>query len=367
VDFPLQIPVILFLAATMAGSLWGMMAPEGGGSRVGRPVNLVLIVALLAIVGLQSAKRDGITAGNLGLLADDSAGLAQIESQLSRERAGAREGIGRLAFVWSVTVAKEKGPSAGLDASVVAAAAARRRTVAQPLDAAAHLAEASSWALATELMRKHNLVGLLQPEEMLASAEQAVSRAFSLEPTNPLVLLEIARIQLQLGRWSPLKKGHYRRAALALTKAIALDPWASSKAYRLSDELGESDFLLLTTSQPQACFENGLAWQRRGDIQRAESQFREALSIDGDFAAAHFSLGTILRARNDPAFDHHFRQFLALGNRHSGMGAWSMLWLGETERAITLFRDLLEDEPDRTWLKSGLEQANLQAKGNLTF
>lgn len=357
VDFPLQIPAILLVAATMAGVLWGTMTPHHDSTASGPPVVLIFVVAFLALVGLQSAKRDGIIAGNLALLENPPERLAEVEAQLSRELPGARKGLGRLAFTWSARVADEKGPQVGLDASIAAADAARRRSKAQPLDAAAHLAEASSLAMGSALLRKHQLQTSILPEEMLAATEHALSRALSLEPTNPLVLLEVARIQLQLSRWSPLKKGHKRRAALALKAAIDLDPWASSNAYRLTDQLDEKDFLLVSLDHPQAHFEMGLGWQRRGRTETAETQFRKALAMDKALAGAHFALGGILRNKKDPEFKFHLRQYLAFGNLHSGMGAWSVLWLGETDRAATLFEGLLLKEPNRRWLKNGLEQA----------
>lgn len=355
VDFPFQIPAILWIVAACTGLLWGTVKPQSTEPVRHSPLLPLSLLAALALVGLQTAKKDSIDHGNLGVLNDPQADLRSIEFQLLRETRGARRGLGRLALRRAQILSSQRG--AGLLAAENAASAAKRRIQEQPLDANAHLAEAGAWALYCELAKNSGGPTRLTPEEGLLNSEVALRRAGSLEPTNPRVFLAIARIQISLGRCSPFSEGHSRRAALALSRAVELDPWIAAKAFRAAKILSDIDFDQIAAERYQVHYEKGLGWRQRGQLEKARVSLSRALALDPGFAPTHFALGALFHAQNVGRSKAHFERYLQLESKPTGMGAWSTLRLGDAAGAVKRFEYLLEQEPGRVWLRRGLRAA----------
>jgi tetratricopeptide (TPR) repeat protein len=359
VDFPLQIPTILWTGAACFGICWGAITPTAPRASKGTPIAAWAFLAALALIGLQAAKLDTIAHDNVRLLADGRPSVQKIEAQLLRERAGARKGLGRLALLRARLLRAQRG--AGLLAAEEAANAAQRRIADQPLDTNAHLAEAGAWALACGILESGVNSPRLVPEEAMLKAEVALGRAARLEPTNPLVVLQIAGIQNQLSGCSPFRRGHQRRSALALSRAVELDPWVSARAFRMTSELPEEDFSLIQTTSAQSHYEKGLEWRKRGRLGQAKAQLEQALARHPDFAPSSYALGDLLRSQGEVGFEGHFQRYLQLEKVPTGMGAWSALWLGDAQGATDRFEALLLHEPNRIWLRNGLNAAQKQA------
>jgi O-antigen ligase/tetratricopeptide (TPR) repeat protein len=360
VDFPLQIPGILLALAACAGLLWGVIGPAGGPPSKKAHMSLLLLLSM-GLVSLQAAKRDQIQADTLALLARPGPpDLGELEVQLSRETAGAREGLGRLALMRAERITEGAGDQVSLKAFVLAAAASRRRVLDQNLDGNAHLAEALAWSRAAVFARRIPLQSDITSEEMAHRAEAALARALTLQASNPRVLLEAAKVHIYLSRSGPLKHSHEHRAALALTRAVHADPWMAARGFRIADSLQDTALSRISHEDARVRYEEGLAWRRRGRLSKARSAIRASLHLDGEFAAAHFALGDLTRQEDGvPAAKVHYQAFLDRGEAESGMGAWSAYWLGESERAIGIFRRLLQESPENPWFLRGLELALL--------
>jgi O-antigen ligase len=355
VDFPFQIPAILWTVSACAGLLWGTVKEHPAQPARAFPLLPLSLLAALALVGLQSAKKDSIAQGNLRVLTDAPADLRTLEGQLLRERRGARKGLGRLALIRAQILSSQK--NAGLLAAQNAAAAAKRRIQDQPLDTNAHLAEAAAWALYCELAKQSGRPARLTPEEGLMNAEVALWRAQSLESTNPRVFLAIARIQLRLERCSPFSAGHSRRSALALSRAVDLDPWFATESFGVAGALSDTDFEQIAAGSYQAHYEQGLGWRRRGQLEKARLGLERAASLEPGFAPTYFALGELFHSQRLAESKSHFQRYLQLETHASGMGAWSTLRLGDAAGAVIRFEHLLEKEPGRIWLRNGLKAA----------
>jgi len=93
----------------------------------------------------------------------------------------------------------------------------------------------------------------------------------------------------------------------------------------------------------------GVAKSRRGDLDAAIAEFREALRLDPDFAAAHWQLGRALASRAAPEAVSHLRRAVALAPENAaarGDLAAALLDAGLYDEAIGRFKATLPSGAD---------------------
>ena len=142
---------------------------------------------------------------------------------------------------------------------------------------------------------------------------------------------------------------------------------------RLQDALDELERALAIEPRPEAHYTRGIIYWHRGDLERAASALREALSMQPRYIEAHSALGSVLIAKRDwegaaaalrraialgpdtPAPHYTLAQALRMAGDERGAGNA----LAEAER----LRSRTESEQEATmWTTAGTEKLNA---GNL--
>jgi tetratricopeptide (TPR) repeat protein len=154
----------------------------------------------------------------------------------------------------------------------------------------------------------------------------------------------IQRLQHVVAREPGLIKAHDN---LGLCYEALNQPDEAIGHYREAVRLNRADS---KTASPWPALNLGILFRTRGELGEAESLFREALSLDGRFAPAHYQLGVVLeeRSRLDDAVAS-LRQAVSLDESYTeAYYALSRIYrrLGQTaeaDAAMTRFKRLHED------------------------
>ena len=140
-------------------------------------------------------------------------------------------------------------------------------------------------------------------------------------------------------------KGEYDRAIEDLTKAVQYQP----------------DF-------PEAHFELGYALEGTGDLRGAIREYREVIRLDPDYARAHGNLGAALYAKGEldkaiAEFDEAIRLNPDLAEAYTDLGL-ALKAKGELEAAIAEYKEAIRHDPNFALAYANLGNA-LMEKGDL--
>lgn len=198
----------------------------------------------------------------------------------------------------------------------------------------------SAWE--TRGMVYRELIGLaVQADEW---AIRSFKKAIGLEPTNPLLHLELGKLYLNKAREKKFeKKENLRLAREEFNKALELKPDLIDAKIQLAllletegkikeaiEKLEElkSSFSLTTPvlSRAEAIFQLGRLYFNQGKIDKAMREFKEAIRLNPNFANARYSLGICYQQK------------------------------GEKEKAIQEFKKVLELNPGNEEVRKRLEE-----------
>ncbi len=175
------------------------------------------------------------------------------------------------------------------------------------------------------------------------------------------------------------QRGHFKRAAILMQKAVALAPEAGpfycnlAESLRMSGEIAAAVAAAQTATKlvphsPDGHNHLGLALQMQGRLEESVAAFREAIELRPNFALAHNNLGGVLRDlnRTDEALEE-YREAVRLAPNLplalSNLGQ-SLLEKGEKDEAEKYCKKAVELDPSFPEGLSNLGNA-LRAKDNL--
>ena len=370
VDFPLQIPGILFIFVLLLALLQGEKSVTKTPMAGKRSVLGYIVLAGMLFVSVHSVGLDFLNARTDKLLAaqgrvqDSSVLSSGVEAHLALQRTGGRRRMARLAILRAETVLANQEPKKAFHAFLDAADTARHAIAYQSLAADEYLSAAIALARAAQLSRQ------LPPtkytaEELSFASDAAQRQALVLQPTNPAVFLDIAKAQAYLANGSPVAQGHYQRAANALSAAIALEPRSAERAFRIASRLPRTRALTINHgTHGMGAYEASRHWFLRGEQSVGDKIIADALRQNVSYTPLLFLQAERIRAtKGEAASVAAYNAFLQKTKDENGLKAWALLWTGRHKEAGDLFQQLLQKNPNSPWLKRGLE---LVEKGNNT-
>ena len=182
-------------------------------------------------------------------------------------------------------------------------------------------------------------------------AVRVYRRGLAIEPENPQLLNSLG--------FALFQQGESREAVAAFEKALAADP-KHSKAHNnlalaaidLGElELAEAHYRESLAIDPQPAIYNDLGFvlERQGMTDEAVEQYRKALELDPQSAAAHYNLGASLARSGELAeAERHFRS--ALGRKPSAQSYTGLAIVlsrqGRVDEAVASLRDAIAADPD---------------------
>jgi tetratricopeptide (TPR) repeat protein len=144
------------------------------------------------------------------------------------------------------------------------------------------------------------LASVLQDRERLDEAQQSILEAIRLDPKNTNYLAQLASIRCDQGRWQDameateqglrLDPGHI---ACINLRALALNKLGRAAESRAAIESA------LARDPLNAVTHANLGWAclQKGDVDKAQEHFREALRLDSEFAMARHGIVECLKTR----------------------------------------------------------------------
>lgn len=258
--------------------------------------------------------------------------------------------------------------------------------------------------LAPRDARAHYLVGLgLLAQANVTEATQSFQSALRLSPSfvDPLAQLvridlaarrsdaAVARVQKQIAIAGDsaklhellgtvyLARGERKRADAAFRKAIALSPRSAESFARLSDldlAAGKYDQALASAESSlkidpknlKARLAQGVAYEQKGDKQRAKAVYEAALAVNPRYSDAANNLAMLLASEDSTS-----RRALELAEmakaaspddpRVSDTLGWVLYERGDYKRAIELFTEATARMPDEPTVAYHLGVARLKA------
>jgi tetratricopeptide (TPR) repeat protein len=338
-DFPLDIPGVALPWALLGGVAQGSLTmPARPGAR-----GPVLAVAAVAFVLCAWAAADD--AEFAGSRADRLAERGQIWADPDRK---------------------------GKTVAVVArwGERAHARAAERPLDPWAHAAVAEAEARLAWAGWK---VGGprpsgFAPEDHAFRAELALTRAYTLRPRDPRLLLVLAQALAVLGDRAPTPDAFDARATRLLADAVARDGWRAEEAMAIGDTLSDDALARIAASAkgtPRALARvhtaHGKALERRGKRAEAAAAYTAAIAADGRYGPALFAAGSLARGDGDTAAaEALLRRFVSADERAGGMEGWAYILLGELDQAEMRLRRVVSQSPSNRWAWEGLAEIALQ-------
>ncbi len=380
-DFNFQIPANTLVFAVALGCVTAAFYPRlprgalGGAAKGG--VTLVLLG--LAMAGSSSASWDltehqGETVLSAfhrrDPLPGDRAAIVEALQGLQVRPTEVRARLEMALASLDTRDAREQRTPESVDAALQqwlgAADTAHQVALKDTLDVSAHLVEARSAAWAAGVLRSFPDAAErwgTPYESLVFRSERALSRALVLQSTNPRLLVEAAGVFLRLARITVMADACRHRAATLLRRAVAMDPWRAAEAYRMTSDLDDGLLASIGRDHARVRYEEGRAWQRRGDLARARLAWLKAIDIDPDHGPPWFMLGQIAQGEGDQeAAEHWLQTYLETRKRNEVMEGWAHLWLGHPRAAVQRFARVLQHDQDNGWARMGLARS-LEAGG----
>ncbi|MEM7698255.1 MAG: tetratricopeptide repeat protein [Verrucomicrobiota bacterium] len=168
--------------------------------------------------------------------------------------------------------------------------------------------------LSVELAQLDKAARLDFKEGRYAEAESGFLEYLRYRPRSVGCLCNLGVLKIAMRNYS--EATYYLNKALAIDDESGLAHYLLGRALFLQDQLEDAlasleRSLVFEPKNPKAHNSIGVISSRKGWAERAEEAFAEAVSIDPDYADAHFNLAVLYATKEDPnpegAHRHYFR------------------------------------------------------------
>jgi len=243
------------------------------------------------------------------------------------------------------------------------------------LGAAAILVAATLLALRARRARPYLTVGwvwylvtLVPVIGLVQVGEQSMADRYTYLPLVGIFLMLTWGATDALNLLAPrasLLRAAWPKVVLGALGALAILTFEQTRIWRNSVTLFEHA-LAVTEDNHVAHLNLGLAFEEKGDLPRAEEQYRRVLDLRGDHPTAHHNLGDILarRGRTLEAIQH-YRAALAAdadyADAHDSLGV-ALATEGRADEAATHFAAAIRLDPDQASFRYNWGTALASAK-----